>query len=80
MICGQAQMVGLLPVFGACSTSSYKRGLPRLCPEPSTAKGTSQSCGGSEAPLLDRITCKRLPAKGGRFEFSAPSAASDYPR
>src|SRR5215831_363888 len=32
MSSGQAQTVGLLPVFGACSTSSYRRGLPRLCP------------------------------------------------
>ena len=28
MSCGQAQTVGLLPVFGAFSISSYNRGLP----------------------------------------------------
>jgi hypothetical protein len=30
MISGQAQMVGLFPVFGACSMTSNSRGLPRL--------------------------------------------------
>src|ERR1700728_2949514 len=35
MISGQAQMVGLLPVFGAFSISSYSRGLPRLWPSDS---------------------------------------------
>ncbi len=30
MISGHAQIVGLFPLFGACSTNSYKRGVPRL--------------------------------------------------
>src|SRR5262245_19905701 len=36
-ICGNAQTVGLGPVLGAFSISSYSRGLPLLCPLDSTA-------------------------------------------
>ena len=35
--CGHAQIVGLGPVLGAFSNSSYMRGLPGLCPLDSTA-------------------------------------------
>ena len=35
--CGNANTVGLLPVFGAFSISSSMRGLPRLCPSDSIA-------------------------------------------
>lgn len=41
MICGQAHMVGLLPVFGVFSISSKIRGLPRPCSEDSTANSTT---------------------------------------
>src|SRR6266568_7748582 len=35
MSSGHAHTVGLLPVLGACSISSYRRGLPLLCPSDS---------------------------------------------
>ena len=42
MSCGKAKTVGLLPVFGAFSNSSYSRGLPWLCPSDST--GIAPAC------------------------------------
>jgi hypothetical protein len=43
VICGQAQIVGLLPVFGAFSISSNMRGLSLLCPLDSIAIGPHSS-------------------------------------
>lgn len=50
MISGQAHMVGLFPVLGAPSISSKRRGLPRLWPEDSNAKGTSSNAALSTPP------------------------------
>src|SRR5215469_17197632 len=53
MSSGQAQTVGLLPVFGACSISSYRRGFPWLCPSDSIRMARSRH---SDGPL-GTVTC-----------------------
>src|SRR6266568_4493622 len=42
MSSGHAHTVGLLPVFGACSISSNRRGFPLLCPSDSIRMARSR--------------------------------------
>src|SRR5215469_6497195 len=46
MSCGHAHTVGLLPVFGAFSISSYSRGLSLLCPSDSMGMPPSPAARG----------------------------------
>src|SRR5580692_4121167 len=50
MSCGHAHTVGLLPVFGAFSMSSYSRGLSLLCPSDSMGMPRSPAVEGCAQP------------------------------
>src|SRR5215472_11115302 len=69
MSSGQAHTVGLLPVFGACSISSYRRGFPWLCPSDSIRMASSRH---SDGPL-GTVTCGAIDTSLGQMALQLPN-------
>src|SRR3954466_11729754 len=59
--CGNAHTVGLLPVFGAFSISSYIRGLPSLWPAASTRTASPRPCSAAPARARPRSVDRTPP-------------------
>src|SRR5215469_3979473 len=79
MSSGHAQTVGLLPVFGACSISSYRRGFPWLCPSDSIRMARSRLA--RAARYVTYVTHAKPPARNAQHKsiISPASAPTQRP-